>query len=85
MIKQTSLQHNSYIPKSQEEKTKRASGKLTRLLSLFEHSALFDPTVNQDGLRLTLTGNCCIRESMRALRRQEECNRLLKERENFTH
>jgi len=84
MMTQTLLQHNSYIPKSQEEKTKRASGKLTRLLSLLEHSALFDPTINQDGLRLALTGNCSVRESMRALRRQEECNRLLKEQEKLT-
>ena len=79
MMTQTSLQHSPYSQKPHKEKAKRTTGKFTRLFSLLEHSVLFDPTVNQDGLRLAITGEGSFRESMRALRRQEECNRLLKE------
>lgn len=84
MMTQTSLQHTPYTPKSLKEKAKRTTGTFSRLCSLLEHTVLFDPTINQDGLRLTLTGNCSVRESMRALRRQEECNRLLKEQKKNT-
>lgn len=73
------LLHNTTTHQKHIEKAKRTSGKLTRLFSLLEQTVFFDPTMNQDGLRLAITGEGSVRESMRALRRQEECNRLLKE------
>ncbi|MBP3617495.1 MAG: hypothetical protein J6J38_05595 [Lachnospiraceae bacterium] len=78
MITQNLL-HDTSIPKARKEKAKRTFRKLTRLFSLLEQTVFFNPTTNQDGLRLAITGDGSFRESMRALRRQEECNRLIKE------